>query len=585
MPRLARSLETLRHQVDQLAPNREKDSDGWIGDTSHQARKSEHNPDANGVVRALDITNDPAHGVDSQALAEQLRQAKDPRILYLISNRRIASSKVEPWTWRPYSGSNPHDHHMHISVVEDPRRYDATDAWTIHLTSSSGNAGFAPSRPRIKQGDSNAAVAEAQRLLGINVSGTFDAAMDETVRAFQATHGLSVDGIIGPYTWDQLSAASGSAAVAKRQTGITATVFGGTGEVERSAYDGHRIAESEFGVALPFRFKGARPDVNVTNPANGKAALCQIVDVGPWNTDDPYWAHGTRPQAESGIDERGRKTNRAGIDLSPAAARALGINGMGKVDWEFAGTVPGGGTGTGGGGGGGGGGPAPPPEYDPQYGPLRDLIQRLEAKLNMPGPDATVLDGLMQRLGHLERLILANKPTRDDLPFRPSGDVAMFPSRVSPTLPAGPNDVGAWLDQLLPLVQRLQSQGVGAPPSAVPQTEQLRKALEVLTTIVAPGMDLKSLPLGQVNGALGETLGKLLDGKKTAIGVGGAALTSLLAHVPAETGLGTVLGLLTPALGLSPFTMPIFLAFAAWGILGKFEKWAQGTAPPPRPTT
>jgi hypothetical protein len=32
---------------------------------------------------------------------------------------------------------------------------------------------------------------------------------------------------------------------------------------------------------------------------------------------------------------------------------------------------------------------------------------------------------------------------------------------------------------------------------------------------------------------------------------------------------------------LSPFAMPVFLAMSAWGILSKFEKWAQGTAPPP----
>ena len=57
--RLAKSLETLRQQIDQLAPNRDKDNDGWIGDTSHQTRKSEHNPDSNGVVRALDISTTP----------------------------------------------------------------------------------------------------------------------------------------------------------------------------------------------------------------------------------------------------------------------------------------------------------------------------------------------------------------------------------------------------------------------------------------------------------------------------------------------------------------------------------------------
>jgi Putative peptidoglycan binding domain len=572
--RIARSLETLRQQIDQLAPNRNKDSDGWIGDAAHRARKSEHNPDPNGVVRALDITNDPAHGVNSQDLAEQLRQSKDPRILYLISNRRIAASGVDPWIWRPYSGSNPHDHHMHISVVEDPARYDATNPWPVHLTTGSAGAGTAsPSRPRIKQGDSDTAVAEAQRLLGINVTGTFDLATDERVRAFQAAHGLAVDGIIGPYTWDQLLASSGTATAAtKRQTGITATVFGGTGEDERSAYDGHRIGESELGVALPFRFKGARPDVNVTNPANAKSALCKIVDIGPWNTDDPYWARGARPQAESGIDERGRKTNRAGIDLSPAAGRLLGIDGMGKVDWEFAGAAP------------DVPGPEGPPERDPQFARIRDLINRLEAKLNVPGPDMSVIGGHMQRLEHLERLIVAHRPMREDMPIRPSGEVTIFPPGGGVALPTDPHDVGAWLERLVTIVQRLQPPGTTTLPTAVPQTEQLRKALELLTKIIAPGSDPKLLPLGQVNGALGETLGKLLNGKKTAIGVGGAALTSILAHVPAETGLGAVLGMLTPALGLSPFTMPIFLAFAAWGILGKFEKWSHGTAPAPRPT-
>jgi hypothetical protein len=84
-----------------------------------------------------------------------------------------------------------------------------------------------------------------------------------------------------------------------------------------------------------------------------------------------------------------------------------------------------------------------------------------------------------------------------------------------------------------------------------------------------------------VNGALGETIGNLLNGKKSAIGIGGAVLTQLLSQVPSGTGLGQVLGLLTPAAGLSPFAMPIFLGLTAWGVLGKLEKWAQGTAPPP----
>lgn len=119
-----------------------------------------------------------------------------------------------------------------------------------------------------------------------------------------------------------------------RQVGITATVFGGVGDDEKSAYDGHLITDTELGVSLPYRFRGSRPKVRVIR--GSKSIVCPIVDLGPWNIADPYWQTGARPQAETGTDNTGRKTNRAGIDLSPAAARVLGIDGKGLVDWEFA---------------------------------------------------------------------------------------------------------------------------------------------------------------------------------------------------------------------------------------------------------
>ncbi|PNB05314.1 hypothetical protein C1X98_30785, partial [Pseudomonas sp. FW306-2-11BA] len=90
----------LLRQVNEMAPGRDKSSDGMLGDQSHQMRKSDHNPDANGVVTAIDISHDPAHGVDAGDLAETLRQSQDKRIKYIISNRRIASSLVSPWQWR-----------------------------------------------------------------------------------------------------------------------------------------------------------------------------------------------------------------------------------------------------------------------------------------------------------------------------------------------------------------------------------------------------------------------------------------------------------------------------------------------------
>lgn len=121
---------------------------------------------------------------------------------------------------------------------------------------------------------------------------------------------------------------------AGKQLGITATMFGGP----QSAYGGP-IVDSSPGVALPFRFGGVRPRVRVTGKSSGVSVDCDIVDVGPWNVDDPYWTKGLRPQAESGTDlgQVGppRKTNKAGIDLTLAAASAIKIDGKGLVDWEF----------------------------------------------------------------------------------------------------------------------------------------------------------------------------------------------------------------------------------------------------------
>ena len=133
--RVAKSLLTLREQVNAIAPNRSKKSDGTIGDSSHQPRASDHNPNADGVVTAMDITNDPNNGVDARALAELLRNSKDSRIKYVISNSQIFSSTKSPWEWRKYTGSNAHTKHVHISVVGDKTLYDDVKPWPIEMVS------------------------------------------------------------------------------------------------------------------------------------------------------------------------------------------------------------------------------------------------------------------------------------------------------------------------------------------------------------------------------------------------------------------------------------------------------------------
>jgi N-acetylmuramoyl-L-alanine amidase len=120
------------------------------------------------------------------------------------------------------------------------------------------------------------------------------------------------------------------------QRKITASVFGGEDDYNVSAYDETKVLDDDdFYIALPDRFEGIRPKVLVLNRASGATEVAAIEDVGPWNIDDPYWITGERPQAESGTDMTGRTTNGAGIDLSPALAQALGIDGMGQVDWQF----------------------------------------------------------------------------------------------------------------------------------------------------------------------------------------------------------------------------------------------------------
>jgi hypothetical protein len=76
----------------------------------------------------MDITHDPASGADMSLVAESLRASRDPRIKYLIFNKRIFSASNTPWTWRVYTGSNPHTKHLHLSVGG---AYDRRDRWTI----------------------------------------------------------------------------------------------------------------------------------------------------------------------------------------------------------------------------------------------------------------------------------------------------------------------------------------------------------------------------------------------------------------------------------------------------------------------
>lgn len=127
MPKLARGAVTLRAQIDKRWPKRDRRSDGWIGDKAHQARVSDHNPDARGIVHALDIDADllgPGKGRKAaQRLADQIVAYAASglpgadRIKYVVFNDRVASGTyaTSRWVWR--GKGYGHFDHIHVSFT------------------------------------------------------------------------------------------------------------------------------------------------------------------------------------------------------------------------------------------------------------------------------------------------------------------------------------------------------------------------------------------------------------------------------------------------------------------------------------
>ena len=122
-PKLCKAGQQLRLQIDDSYPERDRTSDGWIGDTRHSARSSDHNPDAKGIVRAIDIDRDLSGKAKPDLmpdLADQIRlfakRDKSKRISYIIFNKKICSGN-SLWRWVPYRGINPHTKHCHVSFT------------------------------------------------------------------------------------------------------------------------------------------------------------------------------------------------------------------------------------------------------------------------------------------------------------------------------------------------------------------------------------------------------------------------------------------------------------------------------------
>ena len=162
MARVAHSLNVLLAEINAAWPGRNTASDGAMGDAAHAARKSDHNPDGRGVIKARDYDITSLSHDAALALAAAIRAAMIRRFQtgYVIFDGRICNSDVQGWSWHGYDGPSPHEHHIHVSVHS---LIDTTDAWDITPTDEGID-------PMITLKDITAAVWGAQTGRGDNVA-------------------------------------------------------------------------------------------------------------------------------------------------------------------------------------------------------------------------------------------------------------------------------------------------------------------------------------------------------------------------------------------------------------------------------
>lgn len=193
--KLAPSLIAYVREADRYYPQRDRSADGSIGDLAHQARVSDHNPAADGLVHAVDLDEDIAPGLDLKAFAERIRRRRDHRIKYVIYEGRMFSSYATAaraaWEWGPYSGANAHLHHLHLSILNSGPAETDLSSW-----------GFAPAATPAPTPPEAPDVTPEQDARLKRIDARLSALVPDTPRKVNvATGELSADGVPAALVW------------------------------------------------------------------------------------------------------------------------------------------------------------------------------------------------------------------------------------------------------------------------------------------------------------------------------------------------------------------------------------------------
>lgn len=120
------AIAVLR-QATALWPKRKRLSDGLLPSIAHQKQNpsSDHN-----TGLAVDLTHDPKNGVDCAIIFEKLKE--DERVSYLIFQGKIWSREKAKQGNRKYVGSNRHDKHLHISILDNSGNDTSPWFWWVN---------------------------------------------------------------------------------------------------------------------------------------------------------------------------------------------------------------------------------------------------------------------------------------------------------------------------------------------------------------------------------------------------------------------------------------------------------------------
>ncbi len=173
-----------------------------------------------GEGRAADL-GVPVGAGWAQTLADALvANSGELGVQLVIYRRKVWSGRYPNSGWRAYTGSNPHNDHLHVELSWQAARTLTTQAIQARLVgtpvpnpgpSTDWTKAIVMSLPVLKRGAKSVAVTRLQALLNVagqslKLDGDFGSRTEAAVRAEQSQAGTVADGVVGKHTWSVLIA-------------------------------------------------------------------------------------------------------------------------------------------------------------------------------------------------------------------------------------------------------------------------------------------------------------------------------------------------------------------------------------------